>query len=178
MDRPITIAEYSSWLQLICAESAVCSHDALQLTERVEKIAAVKETLAHRLHETKQKLIQLEEETREIEKTAKPVRECLAEAESKLAELTKENEQLKLNLAEHEAPIGKALKNLRISEDRLEVLDKEQSKLMFLRRCLSQCITMDNVWDALPSLLVRDRIKEAIQATAGDLSSWEELWKC
>lgn len=122
MDRPITLTEYSSWLQMVCAEAAICLRASDQLTARIEKIATFKgmfamfifflindmffaETLAHRLHGTKQRVDQLKQTINELEKTTQPVRECLTATQAKLAKLDEESAQLQQQLAENKTQI-------------------------------------------------------------------------
>ncbi|XP_055617266.1 uncharacterized protein LOC129762767 [Toxorhynchites rutilus septentrionalis] len=177
MDRPMTLSEYSNWQQMICVESANCARASAQLTRRVEKAATLKETLQNKIQEGNRTINQLDQEIGEMEKTIKPVQDCITEAETKLAALVEENERLKARLAELEAPVEKVSCTEDTSEGLRGMLEKECAKLAFLKRCLVQCLTPDNVWDALPSLLARDKLKEVVKAATGDLSVWHELLK-
>lgn len=145
LNRPLTLAEFSSWLQLICAESAVISQTSEQLTARAEKIAKVNgkigfrrvststvlkcffaELLAHRAHEARQNSKQLEQDIAEQQKASQAVRECLGEMEDRLVKLNEEDRQLKDRLAGLEQPAVAPGEGALLTEDQVVALEKEQ----------------------------------------------------
>ncbi|XP_065085738.1 centrosome-associated protein CEP250-like [Ochlerotatus camptorhynchus] len=174
-NRPLTLSEYSTWLQLICAESAMVSQASEHLTARAERIARVNETLVHRTHEARLKSKELEQEITELEKSDQSVRECLAEMEARLEKLKEKNLELKNKLAEVQQPTEAATKGLEQSEERLETLEAERRKLMFLKRIISQSINAENVWNVMPAILQEDKLRGMVEAAASDISSWEEV---
>uniref|UniRef100_A0A023EJ09 Putative myosin class ii heavy chain n=1 Tax=Aedes albopictus TaxID=7160 RepID=A0A023EJ09_AEDAL len=177
LNRPLTLAEFSSWLQLICAESAVISQTSEQLTARAEKISKVNELLAHRAHEARQNSKQLEQDIAEQQKASQAVRECLGEMEDRLAKLNEEDRQLKERLAEMEQPAVAPGEGALLNEDQVVALEKEQRKLIFLKRSICQSIDKSNVAELLPAVMQRDKLEEMVTAAASNISSWDEILK-
>ncbi|KAL9693410.1 hypothetical protein quinque_012695 [Culex quinquefasciatus] len=169
MDRPITLSEYSSWLQMVCAEAAICLRASDQLTARIEKIATFKETLAHRLHGTKQRVDQLKQTINELEKTTQPVRECLTATQAKLAKLDEESALLQQQLAENKTQIEQVeAKAEGPDKELVQHLKAEEAKLTSIKRSLAESVTTDNVWDTLPLVMSELKFKSVLVSRFSD----------
>ncbi|EAT37268.1 AAEL010722-PA [Aedes aegypti] len=174
LNRPLTLAEFSSWLQLICAESAMISQTSEQLTKRAKRISKVNEILAHRSHEARQNTKLLEQEITEQEKARQAVRECLADMEGRLSKLNEEDGKLKEKLAELKQPVATGEGPL-LTEEQVESLEKEQRKLVFLKRTIYQGINKNNVAELLPAVMQRDKLEEMVNTAASSISSWDDI---
>ncbi|XP_058811403.1 uncharacterized protein LOC131676305 [Topomyia yanbarensis] len=153
MGKPLTLSEYSNWLQALCVESLVISRTAVQLAERAEKIVSLREKISLRVHEKRQKAKQLDEQIAQITRDTQSVRECLADAEAKHARLSEENESLKRELVEQEASAQQCSQNLPDLEERRKLLEQEKSELAALKQSVAEALDCTNVWDVLPILL-------------------------
>ncbi|XP_062564147.1 uncharacterized protein LOC134226998 [Armigeres subalbatus] len=174
LNRPLTLAEFSSWLQLICAESAMISRSSEQLTTRARKIHKTNESLAHRIHEAKQASKQLEQEIVEQQKAEQAVRDCLAEMEGRLSKLNEENALLNERVAELQQPSATGEGPL-LTEEQVAALKKEQRKLAYLKRIINHDINKDNVADLLPAVMQKDQLERMVLTAASGVSSWDEI---
>ncbi|XP_058455335.1 uncharacterized protein LOC131432818 [Malaya genurostris] len=153
MDKPLNLSEYSNWLQMICVENVSVDRYALKLTERVEKIVSVRETLSHRVNEKQQKVKRLDEEIAQLSRDTQSVQDCLKDAESKYVKLLEENQSLKKELITQETNLLQFSKKFPDLDEKRKLLESERSNIAKIKGSVAESLDRNNVWDVLPILL-------------------------